>query len=61
MHGYDSYHNDMKGFAIVTGKNIVPGHIAEVSLLDICPTLCAALGIPDTRCNEGTSLLQRQA
>lgn len=57
MHGYDSYHDKMKGFAIIYSKDIEPKKIPEVKLIDICPTICDLHGIRYPKENEGRSLL----
>jgi len=58
MHGYDSYHEDMKGFAIVSGNGLAPYKLPEVSLIDVCPTLCDLIGIAYPLGNEGASMLR---
>jgi predicted AlkP superfamily pyrophosphatase or phosphodiesterase len=61
MHGYDSYHEDMKGFAIVKGESIAATRYEEAFLVDICPTLCDLLGVSSPSANEGTSLIAGRA
>ncbi|HSB70227.1 MAG TPA: alkaline phosphatase family protein [Candidatus Methylomirabilis sp.] len=57
MHGYDSRHEKMHGFALLHGKRIRPASIAQARLVDICPTLCDVLGVPAPAQSEGKSLL----
>jgi len=56
MHGYDRFHDDMKGMAIVYGKDIPPRMIEEVQLVDICPTLCDLLRVRYPQKCEGKSI-----
>ncbi len=58
MHGYDSYHEDMKGFAVVSGDDVPAKQIEEGHLVDICPTLCDLLEMRYPVANEGRSVLQ---
>jgi arylsulfatase A-like enzyme len=57
MHGYDSRHEKMQGFAIAHGKRIRPAFVTDARLVDLCPTLCDAVGVPFPMQNEGKSLL----
>ncbi len=57
MHGYDSDHEDMKGFFLAFGPSINPRVLEEVELIDVCPSLCAAAGVAPPRGNRGKSLL----
>ena len=56
MHGYDSDHNDMKGFFLAFGPNISMALIEEVHLVDVCASLCATVGVNPPKSNEGKSL-----
>jgi predicted AlkP superfamily pyrophosphatase or phosphodiesterase len=60
MHGYDSNHPDMKGFLLAFGPGIAPNVIQETNLIDVCPTICAAVGVPPPRENKGDCLLRRR-
>ena len=57
MHGYDSRHEKMQGFAVLHGGGIRPNWMATASLVDVCSTLCGVLGVPVPTQNEGRSLL----
>lgn len=57
MHGYDSRHEKMQGFAAVHGAGIRPNWMATASLVDVCSTLCEVLGVPVPTQNDGRSLL----
>lgn len=57
MHGYNSDHDDMKGFFLAFGPGIQPKQIEEVNLIDVCPSICAAVGVRSTKNNKGTCLL----
>jgi len=57
MHGYDSEHDDMKGFFLAFGPKVLPKVVADAHLVDVCPSLCAAVGVAPPRSNEGKSLL----
>jgi arylsulfatase A-like enzyme len=57
MHGYDSRHEKMQGFAALHGGGIRPNWMATASLVDVCSTLCGVLGVPVPTQNEGRSLL----
>jgi hypothetical protein len=57
MHGYDSEHDDMKGFFLAFGPRVLPKVVAEAHLVDVCASLCAAVGVKPPRSNEGKSLL----
>jgi predicted AlkP superfamily pyrophosphatase or phosphodiesterase len=59
MHGYDTYHDKMKGFAIVSCDLAKPAFIQEARLVDICPTLCDLIGVRYPEKNEGKSLLKQ--
>ena len=54
MHGYDPNIDTEKGFAIVTGNG--KGFYKEISLLDICPTICDLVGVKYPKFNEGKTL-----
>ncbi len=57
MHGYDSRHEKMQGFAIAWRNGIQPKVLVQRSLVDICPTLCELLGVPPPQLSEGESLV----
>jgi predicted AlkP superfamily pyrophosphatase or phosphodiesterase len=57
MHGYDSEHDDMKGFFLSMGPGIPAKVIEECHLIDVCASLCAALGIRLPSGNLGRSLI----
>jgi predicted AlkP superfamily pyrophosphatase or phosphodiesterase len=58
MHGYDpSYSDDLKGFCLVTGKDVQPKMINTGELIDLCPTICDVLNIPCPSGNQGISFL----
>ena len=57
MHGYDSNHDDMKGFFLAFGPGIAPRRLEQVNLIDVCPTICASVGAPAPRNNRGVCLL----
>ncbi|MBW1981209.1 MAG: alkaline phosphatase family protein [Deltaproteobacteria bacterium] len=57
MHGYRSDHDDMKGFFLAFGPEIQPRVIEEVNLIDVCPSICAAVAVRSTESNRGTCLL----
>jgi predicted AlkP superfamily pyrophosphatase or phosphodiesterase len=57
MHGYDSNHPDMKGFLLAFGPDISAKSLQEVNLIDVCPTICAAVGVRPPLENKGVSLL----
>ena len=57
MHGYDSEHDDMKGFFLAFGPRILPKVVAEAHLVDVCASLSTAVGVKPPRSNEGKSLL----
>jgi predicted AlkP superfamily pyrophosphatase or phosphodiesterase len=57
MHGYDTDHDDMKGFFLACGPEITAKTFNEVNLVDVCPTLCAAAGVRPPSGNIGKSLL----
>jgi predicted AlkP superfamily pyrophosphatase or phosphodiesterase len=57
MHGYDSNHPDMKGFLLAFGPSIAPRAFEEANLIDVCPTICAAVGLSPPAGNKGLSLL----
>jgi predicted AlkP superfamily pyrophosphatase or phosphodiesterase len=57
MHGYDSEHDDMKGFFLAFGPDISSKIVAEAHLIDVCASLCAAVGVGPPASNEGASLL----
>lgn len=57
MHGYDTDHDDMKGFLLAFGPAISPKLIDEAQLIDSCATLCAAVGVRMPAGNRGRPLL----
>jgi hypothetical protein len=57
MHGYDSDHDDMKGFFLAFGPNISTAVIEEAHLIDVCASLCATVGLKPPKSNQGKSLL----
>jgi predicted AlkP superfamily pyrophosphatase or phosphodiesterase len=57
MHGYDSNHDDMKGFFLAFGPGIEPKQLGQANLIDVCPTICASVGIPAPANNKGNCLL----
>ena len=57
MHGYDSDHDDMKGFFLAFGPNISMAAIEETHLIDVCASLCATVGVNPPKGNQGISLL----
>jgi len=57
MHGYDSDHDDMKGFFLAFGPNISVGLMEEAHLIDVCASLCATVGVNPPKGNHGKSLL----
>ena len=57
MHGYDSEHDDMKGFFLAFGPEISSKIVAEAHLVDVCASLCTAVGVSPPVSNEGNSLL----
>src|SRR5581483_4634973 len=57
MHGYDSEHDDMKGFFLALGPGLSRKVIEEAELIDVCASLCAAVGLAPPAANEGKSLL----
>ncbi len=57
MHGYDSDHDDMKGFFLAVGPNISTAVIEEAHLIDVCASLCATVGVKPPKSNQGKSLL----
>ena len=52
MHGYDSDHNDMKGFFLAFGPNISMALIEEAHLVDVCASLCATVGVNPPKSNR---------
>jgi hypothetical protein len=58
MHGYDTDHDDMKGFFLACGPEIISKTLDEVSLVDVCPSLCTAVGVRPPSGNMGKSLLE---
>jgi predicted AlkP superfamily pyrophosphatase or phosphodiesterase len=58
MHGYDSNHDDMKGFFLAFGPGISSRKLPQVNLIDVCPTICAATGVSYPRDNKGVCLLK---
>jgi hypothetical protein len=59
MHGYDSHHEKMMGFAIVAASGYGRGFVESAALVDVCPTLCDLLGLPYPDANEGESLARQ--
>jgi predicted AlkP superfamily pyrophosphatase or phosphodiesterase len=57
MHGYDSEHDDMKGFFLAFGPDISSKIVAEAHLCDVCASLCTAVGVSPPASNQGYSLL----
>ena len=57
MHGYDSNHDDMKGFFLAFGAGIGKRRISQADLIDVCPSICKALQIRAPRQNKGACLL----
>ena len=57
MHGYDSEHDDMKGFFLAFGPGISSKVLEEAHLVDVCSSLCAAVGVRSPASNEGNCLL----
>ncbi len=57
MHGYDSTHDDMKGFFLAFGPGIAPRMLAQVDLIDVCPSICKAAGVRAPRHNQGKCLI----
>ena len=60
MHGYDSYHEKMKGFSIIYSKDVEHKEIQEAQLVDVCPTICDLLEIRYPKGNEGKSLFREE-
>jgi len=59
MHGYDSYHEKMMGFALVVAPDYGRGSLESAPLVDVCPTLCDLVGLPYPDANEGESLARQ--
>ncbi|KPJ58797.1 MAG: hypothetical protein AMJ42_02610 [Deltaproteobacteria bacterium DG_8] len=59
MHGYDSNHDDMKGFFLAFGSGITHRRLAQISLIDVCPTLCDLLEISYPQQNMGVSIFEK--
>jgi len=57
MHGYDSEHDDMKGFFLAFGPRISSKIVAEAHLVDVCASLCTLVGVSPPASNEGNSIL----
>jgi len=57
MHGYDPNCEDMKGFFLAFGPGISPMLLEQVNLIDVCPSICKAVGVPAPRNNKGKCLL----
>ena len=57
MHGYDSDHDDMKGFFLAFGPTISTAVTEEAHLIDVCASLCAMVGVKPPKSNQGKSLL----
>jgi len=58
MHGYDSNHDDMKGFFLTFGAGITPRKLDQVNLIDVCPTICDLVDVPYPRHNKGISVFR---
>jgi len=58
MHGYDSNHDDMKGFFLAFGAGITPRELDQVNLVDVCPTICDLVNVPYPRHNKGISVFK---
>lgn len=59
MHGYDSHHEKMMGFAVVAAPGYGRGSLESAPLVDVCPTLCDLVGLPYPDANEGQSFARR--
>jgi len=59
MHGYDSYHEKMMGFAVVSAPGYGRGSVESARLIDVCPTLCDLVGLPYPDANEGESFARQ--
>jgi len=57
MHGYDSNHDDMKGFFLAWGAEIEPRKLDQINLIDVCPTLCDLVAVPHPKNNKGASII----
>jgi len=61
MHGYRSEHDEMKGCFIAFGAGIEPRRLGEVSLMDVCPSICSAVGVSVPSSCRGSSLIPEMA
>ena len=59
MHGYDSYHEKMMGFVVVSAPGYGRGTLESASLVDVCPTLCDLVGLEYPDANEGESFARQ--
>lgn len=59
MHGYDSWHEKMKGLAVIWGASVNRKCVETARLVDVCPTVCDLLGIASPAANEGKSLCRK--
>lgn len=59
MHGYDSNHDDMKGFFIAFGAGVESGRLNQVNLIDVCPTICDLVEVPYPKHNKGISVFSQ--
>ena len=59
MHGYDTHHEKMMGFAVVAAPGYDRGFLESAALVDICPTICDLVGLPYPDANEGESFARQ--
>jgi hypothetical protein len=59
MHGYDSHHEKMMGFALAWGPGCDRGSLDSAALIDVCPALCDLVGLPYPDANEGESFTRQ--
>jgi predicted AlkP superfamily pyrophosphatase or phosphodiesterase len=57
MHGYDSSHPSMRGFAVARAPGLQHRRYETARLVDVCPTLCELLGVDPPGSSEGASLI----